>query len=468
MSGQTYDVIVIGAGPAGYVAAIRGSQLGMKVALVEKEWLGGVCLNVGCIPSKALLRNAEIAYLLRKRARDFGIRGAEHLSFDYARAVKRSRQVSQRLTKGVAFLMRKNHVDVHMGTARLVDRTVVEVTPQEGKSYRLHAPHIVLATGARPFLLPGMEPDGQQVLTYREAILQERLPEKPVIIGGGAIGVEFATVWNAYGAEVTVVEMMPHLLPMEDPELGRELAKALKKRGIQVLTQHKVVKVEKGQEGVRVYMESPKGEKTVEGDQVLVAIGFRPNTQNLGLEAVGVALTEKGAIAVDERMATNVPGIWAIGDVTGKLMLAHVGSAQGILCMEAIAGKEIVPLDYAYMPRAVYSQPQVAAFGLTEAQAREQGYTVQVARFPFQANGKALALGEHEGWVKLVVNEADGELLGAQLIGPEVTELLPELTLAHMMELTPEEIARNVHAHPTLSEVLMEAAHAALGAAIHI
>ncbi len=468
MSGQTYDVIVIGAGPAGYVAAIRGSQLGMKVALVEKEWLGGVCLNVGCIPSKALLRNAEIAYLLRKRARDFGIQGAEHLSFDYARAVKRSRQVSQRLTKGVAFLMRKNHVDVHMGTARLVDRTVVEVTPQEGNPYRLQAPHIVLATGARPFLLPGMEPDGQQVLTYREAILQERLPEKPVIIGGGAIGVEFATVWNAYGAEVTVVEMMPHLLPMEDPELGRELAKALKKRGIQVLTQHKVVKVEKGQEGVRVHMESPKGEKTVEGDQVLVAIGFRPNTQNLGLEEVGVTLTEKGAIAVDERMATNVPGIWAIGDVTGKLMLAHVGSAQGILCMEAIAGKEIVPLDYAYMPRAVYSQPQVAAFGLTEAQARERGYAVKVARFPFQANGKALALGEHEGWVKLVVNEADGELLGAQLIGPEVTELLPELTLAHMMELTPEEIARNVHAHPTLSEVLMEAAHAALGAAIHI
>ena len=468
MSAQAYDVIIIGAGPAGYVAAIRGAQLGMKVALVEKEWLGGVCLNVGCIPSKALLRNAEIAYILRKRARDFGILGAESVSLDYAKAVQRSRQVAGRLTKGVAFLMRKNKVDVHMGTGRLVERTVVEVTPAEGETYRLQAPHVVIATGARPFLLPGMAPDGERVLTYREAILQERLPEKPVIIGGGPIGVEFATVWNAYGAEVTVVEMMPHLLPLEDPDLGKELGKALKKRGIRVLTRHKVVGIERGETGVRVHMEGPKGSAEVEGDQVLVAIGFRPNTQGLGLEEVGVALTEKGAVAVDGRMATNVPGIWAIGDVTGKLMLAHVGSAQGILCMEAIAGREVHPLDYPFMPRAVYSQPQVAAFGLTEVQAQERGYRVKTARFPFQANGKALALGEHEGWIKLVVNEEDGEILGAHLIGPEVTELLPELTLARMMEMTPEEIARNVHAHPTLSEVLGEVAHAALGAPIHI
>ncbi len=468
MTAEMYDVIILGAGPAGYVAAIRGAQLGMKVALVEKEWLGGVCLNVGCIPSKALLRNAEIAYILRKRAKDFGIQGADQVSLDYAKAVKRSRQVAGRLTKGVAFLMRKNNVDVHMGTGRLVERTVVEVTPKEGEPYRIQAQHVVIATGARPFLLPGMEPDGERVLTYREAILQERLPEKPVIIGGGPIGVEFATVWNAYGAEVTVVEMMPHLLPLEDPDLGKELGKALKKRGIQVLTKHKVVGIDRGKDGVRVRMEGPKGEAEVEGDQVLVAIGFRPNTQGLGLEEVGVALTEKGAVQVDDRMATNVPGIWAIGDVTGKLMLAHVGSAQGILCMEAMAGHETVPLDYAFMPRAVYSQPQVAAFGLTEAQAQERGYRVRVARFPFQANGKALALGEHEGWIKLVVNEDDGEILGAHLIGPEVTELLPELTLARMMEMTPEELAHNVHAHPTLSEVIAEVAHAALGAAIHI
>ncbi len=468
MAQSTYDVVILGAGPAGYVAAIRGAQLGMRVALVEKQWLGGVCLNVGCIPSKALLRNAEIAHLLRHRARDFGIQGAEHITLDYAQAVKRSRQVARQLTKGVEFLMRKNGIEVHMGTGRLVARDAVEITPAEGEPYRLQARHIVLATGARPLMLPGLEPDGQRVLTYKEAILQEHLPEQPIIIGGGPIGVEFATIWSAYGARVTLVEMMPHLLPLEDEDLGRELAKAFKKRGIQVLTQHKVVGIERGKQGVRVRVESPRGETTLEGDQVLVAIGFRPNTQDLGLEALGVALTERGAVQVDERMATNVPGIWAIGDVTGKLMLAHVGSAQGILCMEAIAGRETPVLDYPFLPRAVYSQPQVAAFGLTEAQAREQGYRVKVAQFPFRANGKALALGEREGWVKLVVNEDDGEILGAHLIGPEVTELLPELTLSRMLEITPEEIARNVHAHPTLSEVLAEAAHVALGEPIHI
>lgn len=463
-----YDVIIIGAGPAGYVSAIRASQLGLKTAIVDKEWLGGVCLNVGCIPSKALLRNAELALLLKHHAKEYGITFSD-LKLDYAAAVKRSRKVSQRLTKGVAFLMRKNGVEVHMGTARIAARDTVEVTDNQGKVTTLKAKNIVVATGARPALIPGVEPDGKRVLTYREAILQTHLPESVVIIGAGPIGVEFATVWNAYGVQVTLVEMLPRLLPLEDEEIGKELAKAFAKRGIKSLTGHKVEKVEADDKGVRVTVSNEKGEqKTLEAEQALLAIGFRPNSAGLGLEALGVRLDRRGAIEVDERMATNVPGIWAIGDVTGKLMLAHVGSAQGIVCAENIAGVESVALDYEMMPRAVYSIPQVASFGLTEAQARERGYDVRVGKFPFQANGKALGLGESRGWVKIVTEAKYGEILGAQMIGPEVTELLPELTLARMMELTSAEIARNVHAHPTLTEVVMEAAHAAEGHAIHI
>ena len=463
-----YDVLIIGAGPAGYVSAIRASQLGLKTAIVDKEWLGGVCLNVGCIPSKALLKNAELALTLRHHAKDYGI-AFDNLKLDYAAAVKRSRKVSQRLVKGVAFLMRKNHIDVHMGTARIVARDTVEVTDAEGKVSALKARNIVVATGARPALLPGVEPDGERVLTYREAILQERLPQSAIIIGAGPIGVEFATVWNAYGVEVTIVEMLPRLLPLEDEEIGKELAKAFAKRKIKSLTGHKVQKVTTTDQGVQVTVVNEKGEEqTLEAEQALIAIGFKPNSANLGLEALGVRLDRRGAIEVDDRMATNVPGIWAIGDVTGKLMLAHVGSAQGIVCAENIAGVESVTLDYEMLPRAVYSIPQVASFGLTEAQAKERGYEVRVGKFPFQANGKALGLGESQGWVKIVTDAKYGEILGAHMIGPEVTELLPELTLARMMELTSAEIARNVHAHPTLSEVLMEAAHVAEGHPIHI
>ncbi len=466
---MTYDVLIIGAGPAGYVSAIRAAQLGLKTAIVNKEKsLGGVCLNVGCIPSKSLLKNAELALLLRRHAKEFGI-AFRDLTLDYAAAVKRSRRVSQRLTKGVAFLMRKNKIDVHIGTAKVVARDAVEVTDEKGQTTTLQARNIVIATGARPAMIPGVEPDGERVLTYREAILQERLPQSVIIIGAGAIGVEFATIWNAYGAEVTLVEMLPTLLPLEDPELGKELAKAFTKRGIKVLTGHKVEGVEPTDQGVRVTVSNEKGEsQVIEAEQTLVAIGFKPNSANLGLEALGVRLDRRGAIEVDERMATNVPGIWAIGDVTGKLMLAHVGSAQGIVCAENIAGVESVTLDYEMMPRATYSIPQVASFGLTEAQAKERGYEVRVGKFPFQANGKALGLGESQGWVKIVTDAQYGEILGAQMIGPEVTELLPELTLARMMELTSAEISRNIHAHPTLSEVLMEAAHVAEGHAIHI
>jgi len=462
-----YDVVIIGAGPAGYVCAIRAAQLGKRTAIVDRQWLGGVCLNVGCIPSKALLRNAEVAHLLRERGKDYGFE-VEGLKLDYGAAVRRSRQVSDRLVKGVGFLMKKHKIDVHMGTARFTGPHAVRVQPDAGAAVDLTAQDIVIATGARAAMLPGVEPDGQRVLTYLEAILQETLPASVVVIGGSAIGLEFATVWSSYGAQVTVVEMLPRLAPLEDEEVGKELAKAFTKRGIQVRTESRVEAIESSKAKVKVKIRTASGEETLEAEQALVAIGIKPNSENLGLEAVGVKPSARGFIEVDDRMATSVPGVWAIGDVTGKLALAHVGSAMGMVCAENIAGAETVTLDYEMMPRAIYSQPQVASFGLTEAQARERGHQLKIGRFPFQANGKALGLGDYAGWAKLVVDAQYGEILGGHLIGPEVTELLPELTLAQRMELTPAEIARNVHAHPTLSEVLMEAAHDAEGHAIHI
>lgn len=463
-----YDVLVIGAGPAGYVAAIRASQLGLKVGIIDKQWLGGVCLNIGCIPSKSLLKNAEVAHTLRQRGKEFGF-SLNNLKLDYSAAVKRSRQVANRLTKGVAFLMKKNQIDVHMGAAQLTAKDTITLTTEEGESKQLKAGHIVIATGASVMSIPGIEVDGEQVVTYREAILQEKLPKSVLIIGAGAIGVEFATIWHAYGTQVTLVEMMPNIVPNEDEEVSKELAKAFKKEGINIMTNSKVAKVEKLKTKVKVTVTDNGGkEEVVDVEQVLLAAGFRPNTENLGLEEVGVKLTERVAVEVDERMATNVPGIWAIGDVTAKLMLAHVGSAMGIICAENIADVETVTLDYKMLPKATYCHPQVASFGLTEAEAVAQGYEVKVGRFNFQANGKALGLADYAGWVKLITDAKYGEILGAHMIGPEVTELLPELTLAQMMELTPAEIARNVHAHPSLSEVLMEAAHAAEGHAIHM
>ena len=464
---QEYDVIVIGAGPAGYVAAIRAAQLGQKTAIVDKQWLGGVCLNVGCIPSKSLLRNAEIAHILRERGKDFGF-SFDNLKLDFPGAVKRSRQVSERLVKGIGFLMKKNNITVHMGAAKLTAPSKVSLTGSDGKVIELAAKNIIIATGASTAVPSAWKVDGEKVVTYLEAIQQEKLPKSAVIIGAGAIGMEFATIWNSYGVEVSVVEMLPHLLPLEDEEAAAEVTKAYLKFGVKVFTGHKVESVETIARGVKVTVSAAGETKVLEAEQALVAIGFKPNSKGLGLEEVGVKLSERGFVEIDERMSTNVPGIWAIGDVTGKLMLAHVGSAQGLVCAENIASAETVTLEYEFMPRATYCQPQVASFGLTESQARERGYTVKIGRFPFQANGKALGLGDYAGWVKLIVDEKFDELLGATMVGPEVTELLPELTLAHMMELTPAEIGRNIHAHPTLSETLMEAAHVAEGMSIHI
>jgi dihydrolipoamide dehydrogenase len=469
---EKFDVIVIGAGPAGYVAAIRAAQLNQKVAIVDKQWLGGVCLNVGCIPSKSLLKNAEVAHTLRERGKEFGF-SFDNLKLDYSVAVKRSRQNSDRLTKGIGFLMKKNNVTVFMGEAKLTGADsstslrTVSVTDKDGKLTELSAKNIIVATGASAAVPAAWKVDGEKVLTYWEAILQTTLPKSAIIIGSGAIGVEFATVWSSYGVDVTIVEMLPRIVPLEDEEISKELEKEFKKRKVKTLVGHKVESVEATATGVKVKVSADGKETVLEADQTLVAIGFRPNSKGLGLEEVGVKISERGFIEINEKMQTNVPGIWAIGDVTGKLMLAHVGSAMGIICAEHIGGHETVTIDYEMIPRATYCHPQIASFGLTEAQAKERGLAVKVGRFPFQANGKALGLGDYGGFVKIVVDEKYGELLGASMIGPEVTELLPELTLARMMELTPHEIARNIHAHPTISEAIMEAAEAAMGQAIH-
>jgi dihydrolipoamide dehydrogenase len=364
--------------------------------------------------------------------------------------------------------MKKNNITVFMGEAHLTKPSTVTVTDKDGKLTELSAKNIIVATGASAAVPGAWKVDGEKVITYWEAILQTTLPKSVIIIGSGAIGVEFATVWSSYGVDVTVVEMLPRIVPLEDEEISKELEKEFKKRGIKTMVGHKVESVEATATGVTVKVSAEGKETVLEADQALVAIGFRPNSKGLGLEEVGVKISERGFVEVNEKMQTNIPGIWAIGDVTGKLMLAHVGSAMGIICAENIAGADTVTLDYEMMPRATYCQPQIASFGITEAQARERGLTVKIGRFPFQANGKALGMGDYGGFVKIVVDEKYGELLGASMIGPEVTELLPELTLARMMELTPHEIARNVHAHPTLSEAIMEAAHGAEGNAIHI
>jgi dihydrolipoamide dehydrogenase len=466
---DNYDVIVIGGGPGGYVAAIRAAQLGLRTAVVEREHLGGVCLSWGCIPSKALLRNAEIAELLQ-RGKDFGF-SFDNLKLDYEVAYKRSRRVSDGRVKGVQFLMKKNKIDVYQGTARLSSATQVDVTsvPEapgvNGNKFdgTLNGKNIIIATGARARSIPGVVIDGEKIITYRKALDLKQVPQSIAIIGAGPIGMELGYVFSAYGSQVTIIEMLPRVLPLEDEEVSPEVARAFTRLGANLLTDAKVESLTQTATGIEV---KAKGQ-TVQADMALVAIGFAPNSENIGLEAAGVK-TERGAIVIDANMRTNVPNIYAIGDVTAKLMLAHVGSAMGIVAAETIAGAQTVELDYPYMPRCTYCHPQVASMGLTEKQAREQGYEVKAGKFPFLANGKAQGLGDYAGFVKVVADAKYGEILGVHMVGPEVTELLPEWVLARNQELTPHEIARSVHAHPTLSEVLMEAAEAVTGQSIHI
>jgi len=455
---KQYDIVVVGAGPGGYVAAIRASQLGLKVAVVEKKYWGGVCLNVGCIPSKALLHNAEIAHIFKHEAETFGMKG--EVTFDYGAAFKRSREVSERLVKGVHFLMKKNKIDEIDGWATFKDANTIEVALNDGSTETLTFKNAIIATGAVDNTLPGVE-FSDNVVGWETQIMTDHLPKSIIIAGGGVIGVEFAYVMANYGVDVTIVEYLERILPMEDNEVSRELSKQYKKLGVNLMTSHSVDSVEDGGKGVKVHVtDRKKGEqKVLEAEKAMVAIGFKPRTEGYGLENTGVKLTERGAIDINSKMQTSVPHIYAIGDVTAKLMLAHVAETMGVVAAENIAGVPTVELDFDFMPRAIYCNPQVAAFGYTEEQAKAKGYDINVAKFPFQANGKALGLNETAGWVKLISDKKYGEILGAHMIGPGVTELLPELTLARSAELTPEEIARNVHAHPTLSEALKEAAH---------
>lgn len=456
---KQYDVVVMGAGPGGYVAAIRASQLGLKTAIIEKKYWGGVCLNVGCIPSKALLRNAELAHILKNETKTFGISVSGEISMDYGAAFQRSRRVADGRVKGVRFLMRKNKIDEYEGWGTFTDANHIDIELNSGEKETLEFKHCILATGAVTRLIPGTELS-ERVVTYEEQIMQDKLPKSIIIAGAGAIGVEFAYVHANYGVDVTIVEFLDRALPLEDEEVSAELEKQYKRKGIKLLTSTKVEKIEDTGSGVRVTVTDAEGKQQVlEAERVLQAIGFKPRVEGYGLENAGVKLTERGAVEINGKMQTSVPHIYAIGDVTAKLMLAHVAEAMGVIAAENIAGVETIELDFDMMPRATYCQPQVASFGYTEKQARDKGYDINVAKFPFQANGKAHGLGDTVGFVKLISDKQYGELLGAHLIGPDVTELLPELTLARMAELTPNEIARNVHAHPTLSEAIKEAAH---------
>ena len=460
-----YDVAIIGGGPGGYVAGIRAGQLGLKSCVIEREALGGVCLNWGCIPSKALLKNAEIVSYVR-RADQFGL-AFDNFRADYSVAMKRSRQVVDRMTRGVDFLLRKNSVDHVAGTGRLASANAIDVTASDGNASRINARNIIIATGARPRSIPPLPVDGQRIITSRESIVADDVPGSIAIIGGGAIGVEFAYIYKMYGADVTVIELLPHLVPNEDEEISQQLERAFNRHGIKLQTGAGVTNAQADANGVTLTIDKDGVSETARYDKVLVAIGVLPNTEDLGLETVGVA-TERGYIAIDDRMATNVPGIYAVGDVTGKLALAHVASAQGVTAVEAIAGEETQPLNYAFMPRATYCHPQVASFGLTEAQAREQGYDVKIGRFNVQASGKAVAMGEMDGMVKLVIDANYGEILGGHMCGPEVTELLAELQMTHLLEGTTLELGWAVHAHPSVSEMVHEAALDAEGRALHM
>ncbi len=464
--GKSYDVVVVGAGPGGYIAAVRASQLGMKTAIVERESLGGVCLNWGCIPTKSLLRNADVARLLTGGGREFGF-SVDNVELDFGAAIDRSRKISSRLVKGVEALMKGNDVDVLMGEGRLTAADTVEVALNDGGRETLTSGAVILATGARPRLFPGVTVDGEKVLTSRQALELRDLPKSAIVIGAGAIGLEFATIWRSYGSEVTVVEMLDQVLPAEDPEAAKALNRYLRRMKIKAMTSTRVQELKATDDGVVVKVEGPKGEKTLDADVALVAIGVQPNSEGLGLEEVGVALA-RGWVKTDAFMRTSVPNVYAIGDLNGQLTLAHVASAQGVLAAEMIAGENPDPFDKAMMPRGTYTSPQVASFGLTESEAEEAGHEVEVGQFPFLPNGKALALGENHGFVKIVADKDTYEILGAVIVGPEATELLPELVLAARTELTPEEIAYTVHAHPTLNEALMEAAHDVFGHALQM
>lgn len=463
---RTYDVAIIGGGPGGYVAAIRAAQLGMKPVVIEKERLGGLCLNWGCIPSKALLRSAEV-YQMFKKASNYGIE-AENVTFDAKKIIKRSRLAAEKLSKGVEYLLKKNKVEHISGTATVAKAGLVQIAKDGKVSEEVNAKHIVIATGGYALSLPGVEIDKKRVISSRQALLLDQLPKSIVIIGGGPIGVEFAYFYNAFGVQCTIVEMMPHILPFEDTEIVQILQKAFKKSGITLLTDAKVESVKTTAKGVNIKVADKKGGmQDLSSEIALMAVGFGGMVAGLGLDTLGVKV-EKGFIKVNERYQTNVDGIYAIGDVIGPPLLAHVASAEGINLAETLAGLNPRPVDYTNFPSCTYCQPQVASIGLTEEKARQGGRATKVGHFPFRANGKSIAVGETEGMVKLIFDEKYGELLGAHIIGMEATDMIAELGVAKSLETTETEIFKTIHAHPTLSEAVMEAAADALGEAIHI
>jgi dihydrolipoamide dehydrogenase len=466
METKNYDVIVLGGGPGGYVAAVKASQLGFKTAIVEKDKIGGVCVNIGCIPTKALLKNAEI-YEELSHAQSWGF-SFDNLKFDYKAIIKRSRDVADANSKGADFLMKKNKIDVIRGFGKFSDKNTISVSDNEGKETAVvKAKHIIIATGARPRMIPNVIADGVRILTSTEAMTRTDQPKSIIIIGAGAIGMEFAYFFNTFGTQVTVVEMLPQILPVEDEEVSKNLEKILSKKGIEFLTNTKVEQIKTDDKSVSVTVSSQGSSKTLQAEHCLVAIGVQGNTENMGLEKNGFLL-EKGWIKVDEYYRTNIDGVYAIGDIIGAPWLAHVASHEGIVCVEKIAGKEAHPIDYKSIPGCTYCQPQVASIGLTERKAKELGYDIKVGKFPYMANGKARAIQERDGFIKVIFDAKYGELLGAHIIGYDATELLSEFGIAKVLGATYKEIGNTIHAHPTLSEMIMEAALNAYGESIHI
>lgn len=460
-----FDLIVLGSGPGGYVAAIRASQLGLKTAIIEKESLGGICLNWGCIPTKALLKSANVFEYI-KHAEDYGIEVKDSkVKFDDV--IKRSRNVAEGMSKGVQFLMKKNKIEVIMGTGKVKNGKKIEVTDTDGKTKEVSAKNIIIATGGRSRELPNLKQDGKKIIGYREAMSLKEMPKKMVVVGSGAIGVEFAYFYNAMGVDVTVVEYMPNVVPVEDEDVSKQLAKSFKKSGISIMTEAEVTNVDTKGKGCKVSVKTKKGEETIEADIVLSAVGVTANIENIGLEDVGIA-TDKGKIMVNDFYQTNIDGYYAIGDCVPGQALAHVASAEGIICVEKIAGENPQPLDYNNIPGCTYCSPEIASVGYTEKAAKDAGYEIKVGKFPFSASGKASAAGHKDGFVKVIYDAKYGELLGAHMIGANVTEMIAEIVAARKLETTGHELLKAVHPHPTMSEAVMEATAAAYDEVIHL
>lgn len=463
---MNFDLIVIGSGPGGYVAAIRASQLGLKVAVVEKSELGGICLNWGCIPTKSLLKSASV-YDYMQHAKEYGINIDGEVKADFGAMVDRSRGVADGMSKGIQYLFKKNKIEVLIGSGKLLNNHTVEITSADGAVQQASAKHILLATGARSRQLPSLPQDGEKVIGYRKALTLDKQPKSMIVVGSGAIGSEFAYFYNTIGTKVTLVEYLPTIVPLEDEEVSKQLGRSFKKAGIKVMTGAEVTSVDTSGDGVKATIKTKKGEEVIEADIVLSAVGITPNTENLGLEETGVALDD-GKIKVDDYYKTNVDGVYAIGDIVHGPALAHVASAEGIICVEKIAGQNPETLDYGNIPACTYTSPEVASVGLSEKAAKEAGYELKIGKFPFTASGKASAAGHKDGFVKLIFDAKYGELLGAHLIGANVTEMIAELVTARKLETTGHELIKAVHPHPTMSEAIMEAAAAAYDEVIHI